>query len=64
MLRRQGRKFGSSQRVCTDYIGKGKELVEVFKQGPAITFAFIKIIRMNKENKLVERIGSGVSNLC
>lgn len=45
---RLGKKFESNQRlrVCIDYIGKGKELVEVFKQDPAIDFVFIKVIRI------------------
>lgn len=44
-----------SIRVCIDYINKGRELVEILKQGlDMITFVFIKIIRLNKENKLVE----------
>lgn len=44
-----------SIRVCIDYINKGRELVEILKQGlDMITFVFIKIIRLNKENTLVE----------
>lgn len=57
MLMRLGRKFGSSHqrlRVCIDYTGKGRELVKIFKQG-LYMMTLVKMIRMDRENKLVER---------
>ena len=44
------------QNFSTDYKGKVRELVELFKQGlDMLSFVSLKIIRLNKEKELVKR---------